>query len=131
MQIPASLSFFAILGMVSAAAECPRSGGGDGPYLHNKYRVAPTRVGQTNTYDWAGTTISVKMQKSRDSCDPEGDCDDDITYNFKNRGTKSVRVRIEESYNDFMGLVLAPGADCDLNRYFTRGAGPYQISFAN
>ncbi|KAL2880071.1 hypothetical protein SGCOL_004454 [Colletotrichum sp. CLE4] len=131
MQIPASLPFFAILGMVSAAAECPRSGGGDGPYLHNAYREAPTRVGETKNYDWAGTTISVKMQKTRDSCDPEESCDDDITYNFKNRGTRSVRVRIEESRNDFMGLVLAPGADCDLNRYFTRGDGPYQISFAN
>ncbi|KXH48207.1 hypothetical protein CNYM01_13848 [Colletotrichum nymphaeae SA-01] len=130
MQFLIISPLLAILGLASAAAECPRENSGNGPYLNNRLLNAPTQTDQTSTFNWAGNTILVKMQKIRGSCDPEGDCDDDITFNLKNKGTKTVRVRIEEGQNDHIGLVLAPGADCDLNRYFQRSASPYQVSFA-
>ncbi|KAG4269101.1 hypothetical protein BFJ63_vAg18183 [Fusarium oxysporum f. sp. narcissi] len=129
MQLSAIISL-AFLGTATAAAECPRNGWGGGPFANNKSLNAPNNVGQTSSFNWAGNIILVKMQQKTDSCDPEGDCDDAITYNFKNRGSQRVRVRVEESQGDHIELTLAPGIDCDLNRYFTRADAPYQISFA-
>ncbi|KAL0933366.1 uncharacterized protein CTRU02_212329 [Colletotrichum truncatum] len=130
MQLSAAISLLSMLATAYGAAECTRNGFYNGPFGSNSNLNAPTNVGQTLTYRWAGTPIYIKMQSKRDSCDPDGDCDDDITFNFKNRGSRQVRARIEESNRDHLEIVLPPGADCDVGRYFTRGDAPYQVSFA-
>lgn len=116
--------------MASAAAECERNGFYNGPFANNKNLNAPNDVGATTPFVWNGNTIMVKMQAKRDSCDPEGDCDDDITYNFKNQGKVRIRARIEESKNDHLEIILPLGADCDVGRYFNRYDAPYQVPFA-
>ncbi|OHF02561.1 hypothetical protein CORC01_02256 [Colletotrichum orchidophilum] len=133
MQFPTSLTLFAILGMVSAADLCDFNEAAEGPYENNESSIMPTEVGHTTIFTWGGNDIYVKKQSTQDACPDgsEGDCNDTITFNFKNKGTTYVRARVKVNDRWYNGAYLKPGTDCDVTDDFTRKYKTQEVSFAS